>query len=81
MDTNNTDQVMPLSAQTEQQMDTEQQQQPELQKGHRLVDVIVTDDNTALNLMVNFLTLAHKKGAFSIAESAKIWECIRQFQR
>ena len=69
------DNVMPLSA------DTEQQQQPELQKGHRLVDVVVTDDNTALNLMVNFLTLAHKKGAFSIAESAKIWECIKQFQR
>jgi hypothetical protein len=75
MDTNNMDNVMPLSA------DTEQQQQPELQKGHRLVDVVVTDDNTALNLMVNFLTLAHKKGAFSIAESAKIWECIKQFQR
>jgi hypothetical protein len=49
MDTNNMDNVMPLSA------DTEQQQQPELQKGHRLVDVVVTDDNTALNLMVNFL--------------------------
>ena len=80
MDTNNTDKVMTLG---EQQAATEQQteQQTELQKGHRLVDVVVTDDNTALNLMVNFLTLAHKKGAFSIAESAKIWECIRQFQR
>jgi len=76
MDTTNTDKVMTLG---EQQAATEQQ--AELQKGHRLVDVIVTDDNTALNLMVNFLTLAHKKGAFSIAESAKIWECIRQFQR
>jgi hypothetical protein len=73
MDTNNTDKVMTLGAETE--------QQPEQQKGHRVVDVVVTDDNTALNLMVNFLTLAHKKGAFSIAESAKIWECIRQFQR
>ena len=72
MDTDNTDTVMTLG---EQQTATEQQ------KGHRLVDVVVTDDNTALNLMVNFLTLAHKKGAFSIAESAKIWECIRQFQR
>ena len=76
MDTNNTEKVMNLG---EQQPATEQQS--ELQKGHRLVDVVVTDDNTALNLMVNFLTLAHKKGAFSIAESAKIWECIRQFQR
>jgi hypothetical protein len=79
MDTNNTEKVMTLGAETEQQPVAEQQ--PELQKGHRLVDVVVTDDNTALNLMVNFLTLAHKKGAFSIAESAKIWECIKQFQR
>jgi hypothetical protein len=79
MDTNSTDKVMTLGAETEQQTATEQQ--PELQKGHRLVDVVVTDDNTALNLMVNFLTLAHKRGTFSIAESAKIWDCIRQFQR
>ena len=79
MDTNNTEKVMTLGAETEQQ--TANEQQPELQKGHRLVDVVVTDDNTALNLMVNFLTLAHKRGTFSIAESAKIWDCIRQFQR
>ena len=76
MDTNNTDTVMTLG---DQQTATEQQ--TELQKGHRLVDVVVTDDNTALNLMVNFLTLAHKRGTFSIADSAKIWDCIRQFQR
>ena len=47
----------------------------------RLVDVVVSDENTALNLMVNFLTLAHKRGAFGIDESAKIWECIRTFQK
>lgn len=63
-------------------MDSDQTQvKVEAPKEVKLVDVVVTDDNTALNLMVNFLTLAHKKGAFSIAESAKIWECIRQFQR
>lgn len=47
----------------------------------RLVDVVVADENTALNLMVNFLTLAHKRGAFGIDESAKIWECIKTFQK
>ena len=63
-------------------MDSDQTQvKVEAPKEVKLVDIVVTDDNTALNLMVNFLTLAHKKGAFSIAESAKIWECIRQFQR
>lgn len=47
----------------------------------KLVDVPVKDENTALNLMVNFLALAQKRGAFSIDESAKIWECIKIFQK
>lgn len=58
----------------------EQAQQVE-KRELRLVDVVVADENTALNLMVNFLTLAHKRGAFGIDESAKIWECIRTFQK
>jgi len=47
----------------------------------KLVDVKITDENTALNVMVNFLTLAHKRGVFTFDESAKIWECIKAFQR
>ena len=59
----------------------EQAQQGAEKRELRLVDVVVADENTALNLMVNFLTLAHKRGAFGIDESAKIWECIRTFQK
>jgi hypothetical protein len=47
----------------------------------RLVDVVVTDENVALNLMVSFLSLAQKRGAFGIDESAKIWECIQKFHK
>ena len=47
----------------------------------RLVDIPVTDENTALNMMVNFLHLAQKRGAFNFDESAKIWECIKIFQK
>jgi hypothetical protein len=54
---------------------------PVPQKEVKLVDVQVTDENTALNVMVSFLSLAHKRGAFGIDESAKIWECIRMFQK
>ena len=54
---------------------------PTPQKEVKLVDVQVTDENTALNVMVSFLSLAHKRGAFGIDESAKIWECIRMFQK
>lgn len=51
------------------------------QKEIKLVDVTISDENTALNVMVSFLSLAHKRGAFGIDESAKIWECIRVFQK
>lgn len=57
------------------------QQQQQQQTEVRLVDIPVNDENTALNLMANFLTLAQKRGAFSFEEAAKIWECIRKFQR
>jgi hypothetical protein len=54
------------------------QQNPE---GIKLVDLPVTDENTALNIMVAFLGLAQKRGVFTFDESAKIWECIRKFQK
>ena len=39
----------------------------------------INDDNDALNTMVSFLSVAQKRGAFSIDESAKLWECIKRF--
>jgi hypothetical protein len=51
------------------------------QKETRLVDVQISDENTALNVIVSFLSLAHKRGVFSLDESAKIWECIKMFQK
>jgi hypothetical protein len=51
------------------------------QKEIKLVDVQINDENTALNVMVSFLSLAQKRGVFTFDESAKIWECIKMFQR
>ena len=51
------------------------------QKEVKLVEVQINDENTALNVMVSFLTLAQKRGVFTFDESAKIWECIKMFQR
>jgi hypothetical protein len=45
----------------------------------RLIDVPITDENIALNVLVSFLNVAQKRGTFSIAESAKIFECIQKF--
>jgi len=47
----------------------------------KLVDIPVNDENTALNIIVSFVNLAQKRGAFGIDESAKIWECIKIFQK
>lgn len=47
----------------------------------KLVDVPVTNQNEALQLIVTFLNLAQKRGSFSLDESAKIWECIKIFQQ
>jgi hypothetical protein len=51
------------------------------EKETRLVDIEVKDEIVSLNLMVGFLNLAHKRGTFTIDESAKIWECISKFQK
>ena len=47
----------------------------------RLVDIPVTDEVGALNLLVSFLNLAQRRGIFTIDESAKIWDCVKMFQK
>lgn len=47
----------------------------------KLVDVPIDSPNTALNVIVSFLNLAQKRGAFGIDESAKIWDCVKMFQQ
>ena len=44
-----------------------------------LVDVPVDGTNSALNLMIAFLSVAQKRGTFNMQESAKLWECISVF--
>lgn len=46
----------------------------------KLVDIPVSNENVALNLLVSFLSVAQKRGTFTLDESAKIWECIQKFQ-
>lgn len=62
--------------QLENNQEVEQQQQ---QQQVSVLDVDVKDENTALNVLVTFVQLAHKRGAFNIQESAKIWEAVQLF--
>lgn len=60
-----------------------QQEQPQQQQQQQvnLLEMPVTNENEALNVMVNFLHLAQRRGAFAIAESSKIYDCVKLFQR
>jgi hypothetical protein len=60
-------------------MDTETPTNPVESKEVRLVDVQVTDQIVALNLIISFLNVAQRRGAYTMDESAKIWECVQQF--
>tara|TARA_B100001758_G_scaffold171495_2_gene148397 strand:- start:4135 stop:4404 length:270 start_codon:yes stop_codon:yes gene_type:complete len=46
----------------------------------KLVDVELSNQNVALNVLIGFITHAQQRGAFNIQESAKIWDCIQLFQ-
>ena len=48
-------------------------------KSTQLTSIEITSEVVALNVMVSFLNVAQKRGAFTIDESAKIWECIQKF--
>ena len=47
----------------------------------KLTEVEITNEVIALNVLVSFLNLAQRRGSFTIDESAKIWECVKKFQR
>jgi len=66
-----------MESQEEPKVTTAPVTQPEM----KLVDVHITDESVALNVMVSFLSLANKRGVFGIDESAKIWECVKMFQK
>lgn len=51
------------------------------QKEVLLSEIKIEDPNSALNVLVSFVNLANKRGAFTIQESAKIWECVKMFQK
>tara|TARA_B110000858_G_C17755599_1_gene451925 strand:+ start:911 stop:1126 length:216 start_codon:yes stop_codon:yes gene_type:complete len=46
-----------------------------------ITSIPVNDENTALNMLVQFVHIAQKRGAFNIQESAKIWECVSKFTK
>ena len=60
-----------------------QQQNAKVKKPNEnpLIDVEIVDENVSLNLLVSFLTLANKRGAFTLEEAHKVWECVMKFKQ
>jgi len=72
-----------MDEQTQQTQQTQQQQteQQTPKPQPKLVDIEVVDEIVALTLLVSFVNLAQRRGVFTLDESAKIWECIKKFQK
>jgi hypothetical protein len=69
-----------VETQTTESRSAEAEAEPE-PKQVQLVDVPITNENTALNVLVGFVNLAQKRGVFNVQESAKIWEAIQTFMK
>lgn len=46
-----------------------------------LLQIPVQSENDALNMLVAFLQVAQKRGAFTLEEAGKIMEAVNKFQR
>jgi len=44
-----------------------------------ILNVKITDQNMALNVLVAFVDLGQKRGAYNLQESAKLWEALQFF--
>ena len=54
---------------------------PQQQQQMNLATAVVDNENSALNILVGFLGVAQRRGVFTLDEAAKIFECIKLFQR
>ena len=50
-------------------------------KQQKISDIVISNENEALNVLVTFCNLAQQRGAYNLEESAKIWECIQIFKK
>jgi hypothetical protein len=61
-------------------MENHKEMEGQSQGQTKLTQVPVENQNVALNLLVSFVNLAQRRGAFTLDEASKIWECVQKFQ-
>ena len=71
-----------ITQQQQQQQQQQQTQEPQEQQPQevQINQIKVTDQNIALQLLVAFAQLGHRRGAYNIEETAKLHECIEMFK-
>jgi hypothetical protein len=69
-----------ISMQTQEKPQTQPENQAK-EQAPSITSVPITDEITALNVLVQFAHIAQKRGAFNMQESAKLWECISKFMK
>lgn len=60
---------------------TEKPQEKPQEEQVNLMELKVETETDALNLMAGFLQIAQRRGAYSLAEAAKIMEGINKFEK
>jgi len=50
-------------------------------QGQNLLNAKLDSENAALNLLVGFIGVAQRRGAFAINESAKIYQALQMFSK
>ena len=65
------------------QQQSAQQQSAQQQAPQQSLDLNepIANENDALNMLVNFVNIAQRRGIYNVQESAKIWECIQMFMQ
>ena len=70
---------MPLSPQSNEQESVTHSSVPDNEHLSKLVNIPITGQNEALNVLIAFLSIAQKRGVFTLQESAKLWDCVQMF--
>ena len=74
-----------IKEETATQTSNEQVSQSEPQSNENqqvsLKDIKIEIENIALNVLVGMVNIAQKRGAFSLEESSKAWECVQVFMK
>ena len=70
-----------ITEEKKQPVQEKKEEKKEEEQQVNLMEMKVESESDALNLMAGFLQIAQRRGAYSLAEAAKIMEAINKFEK